>query len=171
MHGIVVLCATIPMYITTAYLTTQIALAQPYYHDIVSLHSEFAVFAIPVILIGSIIACALTKPDYDVLCKRLALMLLLKAIAQFVTISPQPGGVEECRDSPFWNLKACADMMFSGHTAFTYLILYKCKWRYFVTFTMAFQLVMADWHYIVDCFIACIVAYAIEKKIVIESYL
>ena len=79
--------------------------------------------------------------------------------------------MEQCKDDTFWSLRACADMMFSGHTAFIYLVLYKCKYRYFATFVMAFELVMADWHYAADCFIAVIVGYAIEKKIYIETYL
>ena len=77
MHGVVILCATIPLYITLAYITTQLALAQPYYHDLVPLYSEYAVYAIPVVLISSIVAATVTKPNYDLLCKRLALMLFL----------------------------------------------------------------------------------------------
>lgn len=171
MHGAIILCITIPIYISIAYLVTQIAIAEPYYHDTLSLYSDYAVYTIPVILILSEIAMVLTKPNYDILCKRLTLMLVLKAIAQVLTISPQPDGVEECKGVPIWHLKACADMLFSGHTAFIYLILYKCKWRNFVTFVMAFELVMSNWHYSVDCFMAVIVAYAIEKRIIIESYL
>jgi len=171
MHGIVYVCIAMPIYLLLAHLTTQLAIANPVYHDIIPLYSEYAIYAIPVILFFSIGACAVTKPNYDILFKRLALMYMLKGITQLVTINPQPDGVEECIDSSFWEMKNCADMMFSGHTAFVYLILYKCKYRYFLTFTMAFQLVMANWHYMADCLVAVIVGYAIEKKIVIESYL
>ena len=171
MHGIVVLCAVMPVYLTTTFVTTQLAIAAPYYHDTIPLYSEYAVYAIPALLLFSIAASIVTKPNYDVLCKRLALMYLLKGIAQIITISPQPAGAEQCKDDTFWTLRACADMMFSGHTAFVYLVLYKCKYRYFITFTMAFELVMADWHYAVDCFIAVIAGYAVEEKIIIESYL
>ena len=171
MHGIVIFCATMPLYFALTYLTTQLAIATPYYHDTVPLYSEYAQYAIPAILGAAIGASLLTKPNYDVLFKRLALMYALKGIAQLITINPQPNGVEQCEHGTFWSLRACADMMFSGHTAFTYLVLYKCKYRNSVTFIMAFELVMADWHYAVDCFIAVIVGYAIEKKIYIETYL
>lgn len=171
MHGIVYLSMVFPVYTLLANLSTQLALANPTYHDVIPLYSEYAVYAIPVILFFSIGVAAITKPNYDILFKRLALMFLIKAVAQLLTISPQPDGVDECRDANYWQFKFCADMMFSGHTAFVSLILYKCKYRYFLAFTMAFQLVMANWHYMVDCFVAIIVAYAVEKKIIIESYL
>jgi hypothetical protein len=117
------------------------------------------------------IAAAVTKPNYDILFKRLTLMYTLKAISQIITIQPQPTGVEECIDVPIWRLKGCADMMFSGHTCFVYLILYKVKYRWFFVFAMAFELVLADWHFMNDCFIAIIVGYAVEQKIRDESYI
>lgn len=171
MHGIVYLCACMPLLVLSSHVTNIIAISDPTHHDIVPLYSEYAQFIIPCILAVSILASVITKPNTDVLCKRLALVYLLKAISQFLTISPQPNGVEHCENKPFWYFSFCADMMFSGHTAFTYLILYKCKYRYFITLFMAFELVMANWHYMVDCFIAVIVSYAVEKKIPIESYI
>jgi hypothetical protein len=171
MHGIVYICMVFPLYMLLSQLTSNIALRNPTHHDVVYIYSEYAVYAIPVILFFSIGAAAVTKPDYDILFKRLALMFALKGIIQFATITPQPAGVEECIGSTFWEFKNCADMMFSGHTAFVYLLLYKCRYRYFITFTMAYQLVMAKWHYIADCLVAIIVGYAIEKKIIIQSYI
>ena len=88
---------------------------------------------------------------------------MLKGGAQALTIVPQPNGVEECVDISFWQFKSCADMMFSGHTGFIYLILYKTRFRNFFTFAMAFELVMGNWHYMSDCFMACIAGYASEK--------
>lgn len=170
-HGIVYLCITIPIYFFLAHLSTKLAIANPTYHDIIPLYSEYAIYAVQFLLILSVLLATITKPNYDTLFKRLSLMYVLKGIAQLVTINPQPNGVDICINSSFWEFRNCADMMFSGHTAFTYLILYKCKYRYFLTFAMAFQLVMANWHYIADCFIAFIVAYAVEKKIVSERCL
>ena len=171
MHGIVILCATMPIYITMSYITTQLAITNPTHHDLIPFYSEFAVYTIPVILIVAIIICAITRPDYDLLFKRLALMFFLKGVAQILTITPQPDGVEECIGNSIWQLNYCADMMFSGHTATVYLLLYKFKYRYFLAFFMGFELVMANWHYMVDIFIAFIVSYAIEKKLYSESYL
>jgi len=112
-----------------------------------------------------------SRPNYDLLAKRVALCFVLKGITQFITITPQPGGVEPCRDVSFFEFRNCADMMFSGHTALTYLVLYKTKWRNFLTFAMAWQLVFADWHYMSDTFVAVIVGYAIEKYLPDESYI
>ena len=154
-----------PIYFLLNYLTTLGAIADPTHHDLFYLYHEYAVYAIPVLLVFNMLLAALTKPNYDVLLKRLALMYMLKAISQFITIQPQPAGTEECVGEPIWKLKACADMMFSGHTCFVYLISYKIEHRWFLVFAMAFELVLADWHYMSDCFIAVIVGYAVEQKL------
>ena len=171
MHGAVYLSAVAPVYFLLTYAATQRAIVNPTHHDIIHLYHEYAVYAIPVLLILSMLLAAITKPNYDLLLKRLALMYMLKSISQIITIQPQPGGMEECVDEPIWKLKACADMMFSGHTCFVYLILYKVQHRWFFVFAMAFELVMADWHFMADCFIAVIVGYAVEKRLLDESYL
>ena len=90
----------------------------------------------------------------------------LKAITQRVTVVPQPemaGGAEACRGVPWWYFKGCADMMFSGHTMITMLLLYKYKYRGFAVFTMAFELVFAKWHYMSDCIMAVLAATAVES--------
>ena len=171
MHGAYHLMLVTPLYVLLSYAATQNAIHNPTHHDIVYLYSEYAVYAIPAVLLGAMILGACTKPKYDLLMKRIALMAVLKGIAQFITITPQPGSMEECENEPIWKLKACADMMFSGHTCFVYLVLYKFKYRMSVVFTMAFQLVMADWHFMADCFMAVIAGFAIEHRIKDESYL
>ena len=171
MHGAFYLMMVTPVYIVFSFWATQEAIRNPTHHDIIELHSDYAVYAIPVVMGLSLIVCLLTKPNYDTLFTRLAAMGVLKGISQIITITPQPGGMEECIAVPIWRLKACADMMFSGHTCFIYLILYKFKYRWFLVFTMAFELVMADWHFMADCFIAVIVGYAIECKIRSYSYI
>jgi hypothetical protein len=153
------------------YITTQRAIINPTHHDVLYLYHDLAVYAIPALLILSMLMAVVTKPNYDLLFRRIALMGLLKATSQLMTIQPQPGGVDECVGEPIWNLKACADMMFSGHTCFVYLISYKIQHRWFLVFAMAFELILADWHFMADCFIAVIVGYAIEQKLRDESYL
>ena len=160
-----------PIYIVMTYITTYRAILNPTHHDIFYLYHELAVYAIPILLILSMLMAAVTKPNYDLLFKRIALMGILKATSQILTIQPQPGGIDECVGEPIWKLKACADMMFSGHTCFVYLITYKMQHRWFLVFAMAFELVLADWHFMADCFIAVIVGYAIEQKLKDESYL
>lgn len=165
MHGAYYLILTAPAYFALAFATTQLAIANPTHHDLFYLYHDYAVYAIPVLFIMSILMGAVTRPDYNLLFKRLALMFTLKAISQILTIQPQPGGVQDCVGEPIWKLKGCADMMFSGHTCFVYLVLYKVQHRWFMIFAMAFELVLADWHYMADCFIAVIVGYAVEQKL------
>jgi len=171
MHGVFYLIVVTPIYFILSYVATQRAIINPEHHDLFYLYHEYAVYAIPTLLILSMIVSALTKPNYDILFKRVAMMGVLKATSQLLTIQPQPGGVQECIDEPLWKLRACADMMFSGHTGFVYLILYKVPYRWIIVFAMAFELVLADWHFMADCFIAVIVGYAIEQKFKIESYI
>ena len=171
MHGAYYLTLTAPVYVALAYAATQRAIANPTHHDLFYLYNEYAVYAIPSLLIISMLFSALSKPNYDLLFKRIALMGILKSISQILTIQPQPGDMSECIGEPIWKLKSCADMMFSGHTCFVYLVLYKIKYRWFFVFAMAFELVLADWHFMADCFIAVIVGYAIEQKLRDESYI
>jgi len=171
MHGAFYFALMAPVYFALAFAATQLAIANPTHHDIIYLYHEYAVYAIPVVFVLSILVAALSKPNYDLLLKRLAVMYMLKATSQILTIQPQPEGVQECIDEPIWKLKGCADMMFSGHTCFVYLVLYKVSFRWFLVFTMAFELVLADWHYMNDCFIAVIVGYAVEQRFKDESYI
>lgn len=165
MHGVFYLTLVTPVYFLLSYVATQRAIINPVHHDLFYLHHEYAVYAIPTLLLLSMLLSALTKPNYDILFKRIAVMGILKATSQLLTIQPQPGGVQECVGEPLWKLRACADMMFSGHTCFVYLILNRVPYRWGLVFAMAFELVLADWHYMSDCFIAVIVGYALEQKI------
>lgn len=171
MHGAYILTLVVCVYFPVAHFVSLEAIQRPYIHDIIYLEHEHAHIMLGVLMGFCICLCLLSKPKYDLLFKRLALAYFLKGVAQLITIVPQPIGVEECVDVPFWQLKNCADMMFSGHTCFIYLILYRTKYRKFFTFAMAFELVMAKWHYMSDCFMAVIVGFAIEKYLPDESYL
>ena len=171
MHGVFILGLVTPVYFVISYFITLEAVRNPYIHDIVQLSHDSANTAIGVLLMFYIVLALLSKPNYDLLFKRLALMAVLKTVSQSITVIPQPLGMDECVDVSFWELKNCADMMFSGHTAFTYLVLYRTRFRYFFTFAMAVQLVMGNWHYMSDCFMSVIVAYAIEKYLPDEIYL
>lgn len=170
-HGIYYLLIVLPMYFGLSFLTNQMALENPTHHDVVYLYSEWAEDMIIVLIAIYFFFMLVSRPNYNLLAKRIALCFVLKGITQFITITPQPGGVEACLDVSFWDFRNCADMLPSGHTAISYLVLYKTKWRNFLTFAMAWQLVFANWHYMSDCFIAVIVAYAIEKYLPDESYI
>jgi len=171
MHGLYYILLVFPVYSVLSYLTNELALQNPTQHDVVYLYSDFADEMILVLVAVYFFFMLVSKPNYDLLCKRVALCFLLKGITQFLTITPQPNGVEQCRGTTFWDFRNCADMLFSGHTAISYLVLYKTKWRNFLTFAMAFELVMADWHWMSDCFVAVIAGYAIEKYLPDESYI
>ncbi|MBP01966.1 MAG: hypothetical protein CMM25_04025 [Rhodospirillaceae bacterium] len=171
MHGFYLLLLVTPPYFLLSYVVTLEAVTRPYIHDFIHLEHDAADTMIAALVFLIFVLCFLSKPNYDLLCKRITLLALLKGTSQALTIVPQPNGVDECVGVSFWQLKSCADMMFSGHTCFTYLILYKTRFRKFFTFAMAFELVMGKWHYMSDCFIACIAGYAIEKYLPDESYL
>ena len=169
MHGLYYLVIVFPLYLGLAFLTNELALRNPTHHDVVYLYSEYANEAVLVLVVVYFFFMVVSRPNYDLLAKRVALCFVLKGITQFLTITPQPNGVEPCRDVTFWEFRNCADLMYSGHTAITYLVLYKIKYRHFLTFAMAFELIMADWHYMADCFVAVVVSYAIEKYLPEES--
>lgn len=169
MHGLYYILFVFPIYTLFSYLTNELALKNPTHHDVVYLYSDFADEMILVLMAIYFFFMVISKPNYDLLCKRVALCYLLKGITQFLTIQPQPMGVGACVGTTFWEFKSCSDMMFSGHTSISYLILYKTKWRGFLTFAMAFELVFANWHYMADCFVAVIAGYAIEKYFPDES--
>jgi len=171
MHGVYYLLVVFPLYAGLAFLTNQLAIQNPTHHDVVYLYSEHADEAILVLTAVYFFFTIVSRPNYDLLAKRIALCLVIKGISQFLTIVPQPGGVEDCVHVTFWDFSNCADMCPSGHTAIAYLALYKIKYRNLLTFAIAWQLVFADWHYMSDCFIAVIVGYAIEKHLPDESYI
>lgn len=171
MHGIYYLLIVFPLYTLLAFWTNQLAIQNPTHHDVVYLYSEYADEAILVLMAVYFFFMIVSRPNYNLVFKRVALCYVLKGITQFITIVPQPGGVEFCRDVSFWEFRNCADLMFSGHTSITYLVLYKIKYRNFLTFAMAYQLVFANWHYMADCVVAVIVGYAIEKYFPDESYI
>lgn len=165
MHGTGWLAASLAVYVLMNHWTNQLALAHPHMRDIVYLYSPFAWVLVHAVLLAAYAACVYSRPDLDLLCRRLALGYLLKAITQHVTVVPQPmilGGAEPCRGVAWWQVLGCADMMFSGHTLTTMLVLYKYEWRMAAVFVMAFQLVFAKWHYMSDCLVAVFAATAVE---------
>lgn len=168
MHGAVWLCLCIPAYVWLNDWTNHLAMQFPHIHDIVYLYSPFAWVLVQCVGTFAVGACVYSRPDWSVLCKRLAIGYALKGVTQWVTVIPQTpmlGGAERCRGVPWWHLRGCADMMFSGHTMFTMLTLYKYRWRGVVVFAMAFELVFSKMHYISDCIMAVVVCCAVESWI------
>jgi len=152
-------------YVHMNYWTNQNALRSPVVQDVVYVYSPYAWILVHLLLYGSFVACAFSRPDLRLLTRRLVLGYTMKAVVQFVTIVPQPrllGGAAVCRDVPVWSMQGCADMMFSGHTMCTMLVLYKYKYRSIVVFAMMFQLVFAKMHYMSDVLMAILASTAIE---------
>jgi len=91
---------------------------------------------------------------------RAAVVYTLKAIVQFVTVVPAPNGTSDCIDRTFFGMifiGNCADMMFSGHTAITYIMApEERKWLFVVP--VAVTLVLGEMHYTSDVLIAVIVS-------------
>lgn len=166
MHGVFYLSMVMPVYVLMNHLTNIVALHKS--GDFIYLYSDMAIPAVQTTILCTIVASIVSKPDLNILFKRLALGYLLKGIIQFVTVIPQPdeaGGAAACKNIPIYKLRGCADMMYSGHTMFVMLLLYKYKYRGFVVFFMAFELVLAKWHYMSDCIVAVLACIAIESKI------
>ena len=97
--------------------------------------------------------------------QRAAAMYTLKAILQFVTIVPAVSGTEECEDRGIigiiTNFGNCADMMFSGHTAITYIMAPK-KIRWVLVIPIGILLILGEMHYTSDIIVAVIVASWLE---------
>lgn len=101
--------------------------------------------------------------------QRAAAMYTLKAIIQFVTIVPAVSGTEECQERGILgiiiNFGNCADMMFSGHTAITYIMApEKLKWLFVIP--VGVLLVLGEMHYTSDIIVAIIIASWLEFMIV-----
>ena len=79
MHGAYHLMLVTPIYFIMTYITTQRAIINPTHHDVLYLYHDLAVYAIPALLILSMLMAVVTKPNYDLLFRRIALMGLLKA--------------------------------------------------------------------------------------------
>ena len=104
--------------------------------------------------------------------QRAAAMYILKAIIQFVTIVPAVSGTEECQGRGILgiiiNFGNCADMMFSGHTAITYIMApEKLKWIFVIP--VGLLLVLGEMHYTSDIIVAIIIASWLEFMIVPEN--
>lgn len=166
MHGATWLVLCVPFYVYMNDWTNYLALQTPHTHDVVYLYSPYAWVFVHLILVVTMVASVWSRPNTSVLCTRVAIGWTLKAVTQWATVVPQPmihGGAEACRGARWWELRGCADMMFSGHTMLTMLLLYKYEWRWLAVFAMAFELVFAKWHYISDCIMAVVVASAVES--------
>ena len=99
---------------------------------------------------------------------RAAVMYILKAIVQFVTIVPAVDGTDQCINRGLLgivlNFGNCADMMFSGHTAMTYIMAPDhYKWIFIIP--VAITLVLGEMHYTSDIIIGIVVASWITKVI------
>ena len=92
--------------------------------------------------------------------KRWSLMYFMKGFIQTITIIPAPDGVDQCRDRSLTEMMAmanCADMMFSGHTAITYLTCPQ-KYRLVIVPVVMTILVVTQLHYTADVIVAVIAA-------------
>lgn len=168
MRGALCFAAAMGFYVYMNHQTNQLALT--HVHDVLIFYSPYAWIFVQVLLCTTIGACVYSRPNIDLLLRRMALGSVLKAITQYVTVVPQPemvGGAEACRGVPWWHVQGCADMMFSGHTMLTMLLLYKYKYRGVVVFAMAFELVFAKWHYMSDCIMAVLATTAVETWVTV----
>jgi len=121
---------------------------------------DWAVYVANAIPVLTILLRVINGKMSGIFVRRAAIVYILKAIVQIVTIVPAVNGTLECIDRGIIGmifLGNCADMMFSGHTAITYIMApEKQKWLFIIP--VSITLVLGEMHYTSDVFIACIVA-------------
>jgi hypothetical protein len=102
----------------------------------------------------------------EIYIKRFAFMYFLKGITQLVTIEPSPDGYKQCETYTIAHMIQvgnCADMMFSGHTAITYMTCPQ-HYRWVIIPAIGLSLVLSKQHYCADIIMAVITARWIEYE-------
>lgn len=95
---------------------------------------------------------------------QLSRLILLKAILQFVTVTPAPNGMRDCNpEAVFW-IFSCANMMFSGQVALTLLALQGLHSRWLFVLLQSILVVVAGVHYMSDCIVAVLAVLYMETQ-------
>ena len=166
------LVACLSIYVVLAHMSMLSALGRPYIHDILPL------------MTNSIIVwhCALWFPVLPLVYRvwkgldtkwlgQLSRLVVMKAILQFVTVTPAPSGMRDCTTlNVFW-VFSCANMMFSGQVAFTMLCLQgvSSRIRGGIVTLQSVLLVLAGVHYTSDCLVAVLAVLYVETLSIKES--
>lgn len=93
---------------------------------------------------------------------QLSRLILLKAILQFVTVTPAPNGMRDCDPYAVFWIFSCANMMFSGQVALTLLALQGFKSRWMFALFQSILVVVAGVHYMSDCIVAVLAVLYME---------
>ena len=93
---------------------------------------------------------------------QLSRLILLKAILQFVTVTPAPNGMRDCDPYAVFWIFSCANMMFSGQVALTLLALQGLKSRWMFALFQSILVVVAGVHYMSDCIVAVLAVLYME---------
>jgi hypothetical protein len=169
--AIIQLIGALTLYFSLSYFAMLDVRKHPYPHDFfdITLPEDWIIRiianAFPFL---SIIYRLTTCKNLAVHIQRAAIMYILKGVIQFVTIIPAVNGVEDCINRTASELilfgDNCADMMFSGHTGLTMLMLPK-RWRAPCVLLVGLALKLARMHYTSDILIAVLVVWQIERWI------
>ena len=117
-------------YFTTLYVGMVEVLRDPTVHDYFpmtiseNLSDSLKLLATSIIVLSSIYRGLHMGENASVFFKRFSTMYFLKGVIQMITIIPASDGVSQCSTrslAKMMQMGNCADMMFSGHTAITYL--------------------------------------------------
>jgi hypothetical protein len=103
--------------------------------------------------------------------KRWSLMYFLKGVMWTITIIPASDGTDQRSTrslAKMMQMGNCADMMFSGHTAITYLTCPR-KYRFIIVPIMMSPLVITNAHYTGDVIMALITARLIEYELPLKK--
>ena len=166
------LTACLSIYVVLTHIAMLSALGKPYIHDLLPLMTPNKI----------VWHCAVWFPVVPLAYRawrgfntkwlgRLSRLVLMKAILQFVTITPAPSGMRDCTTvSVFW-VFSCANMMFSGQVALTMLCLQglTSRVRAFIVTVQSLLVVVAGIHYTSDCLVAVLAVLYVETLSIKES--
>ncbi len=166
------LVACLSIYVVLTHMAMLSALGRPYIHDMLPLMTNNII----------VWHCAVWFPVIPLLYRgwkgvdtkwlgRLSRLVLMKAILQFVTVTPAPSGMRDCTTlNVFW-VFSCANMMFSGQVALVMLCLQglSSRIRGAIVTVQSVLLVLAGIHYTSDCLVAVLAVLYVETLSIKES--
>ena len=162
---------TLIIYYAIAYFIMFDVLRRPYPHDLIDVSAELPIIRAIANSGPALAVLYRLKVDFfterlDIYAKRAALLYLLKGFIQSITVIPQPNGVSPCQNRSFAQVvlfgSNCADMMFSGHTGLTMIMLPQTK-RIPVVIIIGTCLKLTRMHYTSDILVAVLIVWQIER--------
>ena len=158
------LAACVGVYVFLTHLSMISALQNPFIHDIFSFITDdiyvwHAAVWFPVLPL----LWRVWKGTTVKWIGQLSRLILLKAILQFLTVTPAPSGMRDCDARAVFWLFSCASTMFSGQVALTMMALQGLPQRRVYVTLQSVLVCVAGIHYVSDCIVAVIAVLYIES--------